>query len=216
MIEEVAQHHNPGGFSIETTASFAQDPDYWKTMPPDILVINLPDDDLLQGYYFTKIRKDLQKTQSMIFLCSNISAPLMQMSTMFSKVRMIKTPVGSFSLYRALVDLVQEYQPGQRQIHPRYLTDHPIEIQSDHFVGKMKAKMKNLSLGGAYFESAEKSFEMNTGDYIKLAIFIGQPQKQYVFDVKIVWRKPQQTGDTGYGVSFVDKEEVYNQLLKNM
>ena len=45
---------------------------------------------------------------------------------------------------------------------------------------------------------------------------LGQPAKQYVFDVRVVWVKPQPNGATGYGCTFVDKDEVYNNLLKNI
>jgi len=217
MIEEVAQHHNPGGLSVETTASFGQDSDWWLVNMPDALIVCLPDDDLLQGYYFTKLRRDMPRTQPIIFLCKTISAALMQISMNFGKVRMIKTPVEEFSLYRALIDLFREFEPGQQQSHPRYLTDQSVEILSDFRDGKIVARMKNLSMSGAYFESAQRDFELVAGDFVKMSVGIGQPPKQYVFDAKVVWVKPQQTpGVVGYGITFIDKEEVYNNLLKNI
>jgi len=215
-IEEVAQYHNPGGLVLETTASFAQDITFWTTQAPDVLVLHLPDDDLIQGFFFTKLRKDVPPTQAIVFLCSSISAAVMQLSTQFSKARMLKTPVDGFALYRALNDLLQKFKEGQKQIHPRYLTDQPVEIYSDQFDGKMQGVMKNLSLSGVYFESAGTEFDLKQGDLIKLSIFIGQPAKQYVFDVRIVWVKPQPNATIGYGVTFVDKDEVYNNLLKNI
>ncbi len=215
-IEEVAQYHNPGGLAIETTASFAQDITYWTTQPPDVLVLQLPDDDLLQSYFFTKLRKDVPPNQAVVFLCSAISAPVMQLSTQFSKVRMLKSPIDGFALYRAVNDLLQKFKDGQKQIHPRYLTDQPVDIYSDHHEGKLQGVMKNLSLSGVYFESTGTEFEIKAGDLVKLSIFIGQPAKQYVFDVRVVWAKAQTNGANGYGVTFVDKDEVYNSLLKNI
>lgn len=215
-IEEVAQYHNPGGLVLETTASFAQDITYWTTQAPDVLILHLPDDDLTQGFFFTKLRKDVPATQSIVFLCSQISASVMQLSTQFSKVRMLKTPVDGFALYRAVNDLLQKFKDGNKQIHPRYLTDQPVEIYSDKFDGKVMGTMKNLSLSGAYYESAGKEFEMKVGDLVKLSIVVNAPGKQYVFDARIVWAKEQGSGATGYGVTFVDKDEVYNNLLKNI
>lgn len=217
MIEEVAQHHNPGGLSIETTASFGQDGEWWTANMPNALIVHLPEDDLLQGYYFTKLRRDIPRTQPIIFLCSTISSALMQMSLNFGKVRMIKTPVEGFSLYRALIDLLREFEPGRNQGNPRYLTDQAVEVLSDFREGRILARMKNLSLSGAYFESAQRDFELAPGDFVKMSVNIGQPQRQYIFDAKVVWTKPQQTpGVIGYGVTFIDKEEVYNNLLKNI
>lgn len=216
MIQEVAQHHNPGGLSLETTASFGQDALFWSTMPPDILVINLPDEDLLQGYFFTKLRNDVKKTQPVIFLCSQISAALMQLSTLFSKARMLKTPVGGFYLYRTIFDLSQEYQEGHHQIHPRYLTDQVIEIQSDSFPDKIRAKMKNLSMGGIYVEVDSHSIKFEPGHFCQVTVFLGNPQKQHHFDVKVIWSNPQESGQLGIGVAFVNKEEVYNNILKNI
>jgi len=217
-IEEVAQYHNPGGLVLETTATFAQDITYWTTQAPDVLILQLPDDDLTQGFFFTKLRKDVPPTQPIVFICSQISASLMQLSTQFSKVRMLKMPVDGFALYRAMNELLQKFKEGQKQIHPRYLTDQPVEIYSDQHQGKVQGAMKNLSLSGAYFESSETEFEMKVGDLIKLSILTGptSSSKQYVFDVRIVWVKTQSTGATGYGVTFVDKDEVYNNLLKNI
>jgi hypothetical protein len=217
MIEEVAQHHNPGGLSVEATASFGQDSNWWIENKPDVLIVNLPEDELLQEYYFTKLHRDIPRTQSMLFLCSRISSSLMQMSLNFAKVRMIKTPVESFSLYRALIDLMRDFEPGQQQSHPRYLTDQEIEVLSDFREGKLSAKMKNLSMSGAYFEATTQSLELAPGDFIRLSVAVGQPKKQYIFDAKVVWMKPQSTsGLIGYGVTFINKEEVYNNLLKNI
>lgn len=216
IIEDIAQHHTPGGFAVETTASFGQDALFWSTTPPDILIVNLPEDDLLQGYFFTKLRNDVKKTQAIVFLCAQISAALMQMSTLFLKARMLKTPVGGFFLYRTIFDLSQEYKEGQQQIHPRYLTDQSIEIQSDLFPEKLKAKMKNLSLGGIYIETDGETVKLAKGHFLQVTVFLGQPQKQYHFDAKIVWSSPRELGGMGYGVAFVNKEEVYNNMLKNI
>lgn len=217
QIEEVAQHHNPSGYSLETTASFGQDMTFWTTQAPDALIIDLPDDDSLQAHFFAKLRKDLPANQAILFLCPSISPSLIQLTSKFQKTRILKAPTESFSFYRALVDLTREYQNGQSQVHPRYLTDQAVEVSSDYVPGRMKAVMRNLSLSGAYIDTDSSDFELKVGDLAKLSVFTGQSQvKQYVFDVKIVWSKKESSGLQGYGVTFVDKEEVYNQLLKNL
>lgn len=215
-IQEAAQIHNPGAFKVETTASFSQDVNFWQTQAPDVLVLQIPQDPLLQGYFFTKLRKDVPTKQPMIVLCSMISAALMQLSTEYSKVRIFKTPVDGFSLHRALSDILQSFQSGKEATHPRYLTDLSVDVHSDFHDGMMKAHMKNLSLSGAYFETLDRDFPLAQGDLAKISILVGEPAKHYVFDFRVVWEKAIDNGQRGFGVTFVNKEEVYNQLLKNL
>lgn len=216
-IEEVARHHNPDAISIETTASFGQDGPWWIVNAPEVLVIRIPEDALLQGYFFTKLRKDIPATQPIVIMCDTISASLMQLSQTFSKLRMIKTPYQGFFLYRTLIDLMKEYGPAQTQIHPRYLTNHPVEVLSDFSDGKLTADLKNLSLSGAYLESNSTTFAMKAGDFVKISVALGKAAKMYLFDAKVVWARPQATlGVTGYGLAFMNREEVYNNLLKNL
>lgn len=219
QLEAIAQHHNPGGWTIQTTASFAQESSWWATNGPDLLIVELPADDLLQGYYFTKIRKDLPKSQKIIFLSPAISASLIQLSTEYSRVRLIKTPIDGYSFYKAVEDILKDWEPGKRQVHPRYLTDVNVEIRSDFKDGVNQGIMKNLSKSGAYFEVIKPEFPLEAGEFIHLAI----PQsngKQYLFDAKVVWAKKLESGGSqsasafGYGVAFIDKEDVYMNLLK--
>jgi hypothetical protein len=215
-LEEVARFHDSQQISIETTGSFGQDITFWTSQAPDVLILSLPEDDFLQGYFFTKLRKDVPSTQPLICLCSVISAPLMQLSLQFSKIRMLKAPVEGFTLYRAVIDLLQDYKGNKRQVHPRYLTEQPIEIRSDFNPGVLRGNMKNLSMSGAYFESSDLAWELKAGDFVKITVLPSAQSKQYTFDVKIVWCKDQDAGNRGFGVTFVNKEDVYNHLLKNI
>ena len=72
-IQEVAQYHNPGALQVETTGSFGQDITFWTTKAHDVLILHIPEDDLLQGYFFTKLRKDVPANQAIIFICTVIS-----------------------------------------------------------------------------------------------------------------------------------------------
>jgi hypothetical protein len=213
MIEEVAFHHNPGRFQVESTASFAQGPEFWKSKA-DVLVINLPEDALLQGYFFTKLKADVPRAQPLILLCSQISAPLMQLSQIFSKVRMLKTPVLGFNLYKCAIDLLQEYEPGQTQVHPRYATNQEVVLKKMDGEPALNAVMKNLSISGAYLESQNLSAEVKAGDMLKIEVELGEAKKGYVFDVKVVWLKPIDENTRSLGVTFVERDEIYNSLLK--
>ncbi len=216
QIEEVIRVQDPGSFELEVTASFGQEPSFWTLRPPQILVLNLPEDEELQGYFIKKIKKDLPKDLPIVVLCNGISSALMQLSQNFSKLRFFKLPLDAYAVFRSLIDLTTEYKKGQTQIHPRYQTDQAVQILSEFFEGQITAIMKNLSKSGAYLESDPGVFSISPGDIVKVAIETTSSKKQYIFDVKIVWSKQRTDGTLGYGVTFVNREEVYNSLLKNL
>lgn len=215
-LQKISDMHRPGAFKFETTASFGQDAVFWGSQAPDVLIIQLPEDDMLQGYYFTKLRKDVSKNQAIIFLCAVVSSPLMQLSMYFSKVRMLKSPVDGMAVYRSVVDLTQEYEDGKKQIHPRYQTEQNVEVRSDMHEGRVHGVMKNLSVTGAYFEIKEEMFPIKAGDFIRLSVFVGNPTKLYVFDVRVVWSAQKTPALKGFGCTFVDKDAVYNNLLRHI
>lgn len=213
-LEDIVYHHSPGDFAFETTASFGQDAAYWLSQPPDVVVIDLPNDDALQVFYLNKLRAVVPKTQRIIILCPNVSAALMKLSQEFQRIRLMKAPVDSFMLYRAILDFTKTYEPGKQQVHPRYLTDQKVEVTSDLKQGRTDGRMKNLSLSGAYFEATGLGFEMSPKDFIKLSIFAPTSAKFFVFDAKVVWSKALPEGGFGFGVMFTNSEDVYNNLLK--
>lgn len=216
-MEEVAKYHDPNSIKIETTASFGQDSAWWRESAPDLLVVRLPEEELLQEYFFAKLKKDVPRGQPILFLTQNISSSLMQLSTVFGKIRMVKLPADPFILFRAVLDAVKEYEPGRQQVHPRFMTDHAVTVESQGASNQMKATMKNLSLSGAFFEAKASSPKLQPGELIKMFIQVGVPQKQYEFKAKVVWSKPMKDpGVQGYGVTFVDRDEIYENLLKNI
>ncbi len=215
-LESMARLHESQQIAVETTASFGQDVTFWTTQAPDVLILSLPEDDLMQGYFFTKLKKDVPAAQPLICICSVISSPLLRLSMQFSKVRMLKAPVEAFTLFRAAVDLLQDYKGKKAQVHPRYLTEQPIEIRSDFHASALQGQMRNLSMSGAYLESSDLKWNLKAGDFAKITVLPNAETKIYTFDVKVVWCKEQAPNVRGYGVTFVNKEEVYNHLLKNI
>jgi len=216
MIEEVMAQHQPETYQLETTGSFGQKPEWWAQNAPDALVIKLPADDFLQGFFFSKLKSDVPKAVSLLFICETVSAGLMQMTTHFQKVRIMKSPVEAFDLYRSLGDLLADYHPGKQQASPRYMTNQSIIVSSDSKKGQLEAKMGNLSISGAFFEVNQNTMGLANGDLIRIQIVI-PGLKEYVFDAKIVWvRGNQPDQPQGFGCTFVDKDEVYENLLKGI
>lgn len=215
QLEEVHAHSGMNSFEFQTTASFGQDAAWWALQPPMALVIGLPDDPALAEYYYEKLRRDVPRSTRVLFLCPVITPGLMQVSGLFEKVRILKTPTAPFFLYRSLVELTTEYPPEKSQSHPRYLTDQAVQVYSDLRRVRVDGRMKNLSIGGMYFLVAEMIPSFHPGDLISAGIDLNG--KNYLFDLKVVWsRSDQETGSTGYGCMFLSREQVYDTLLSQV
>jgi Tfp pilus assembly protein PilZ len=119
-----------------------------------------------------------------------------------------------FNLYKCAIDLLQEYEPGQTQVHPRYATNQEVVLKKMDGEPALNAVMKNLSISGAYLESQNLSAEVKAGDMLKIEVELGDAKKGYVFDVKVVWLKPIDENTRSLGVTFVERDEIYNSLLK--
>lgn len=198
---------------MTSTATFGQDAAWWDQNRPDVLVINLPDEKVLQKYFFDRMRTELPKDLPLITLCSSISGEMMGLSMQFKKIRVLKAPVGADVLFRNIQELWKEYSPDQQQIHPRYLTEQEISIASDTKQGSSIGVMRNLSLSGAYIEVPDNAMSLQPEDIIRIKVMI-EVDKEYFFDARIVWFRQLPSATFGIGVTFVDKEEVFNNLLK--
>ncbi len=220
MLLEVYSHHNTGQFTFETTASFGQPAHYWFQSQPQVLILTMPDDPALQNYYFEKLRSDVPVNLRIIFLCPAMTQGLMEASTLFERVRLIKTPVTGFFLYRAVTDVTTDYPPNEQQIHPRYLTDQQIRLHLVNGGSQVEAKMRNLSISGAYFEIEENTPTFKIEDTVRMTVELAGI-RGYQFDARIVWRKAEVKVDggvntMGYGCSFLNKEAVYDSLLSQV
>lgn len=216
-IEEEARKNNLVGVSLVTTDVFDQERSWWEANAPDLLVINFPADEVKQARYIMKIKKDIPNNLPLLLLSHSMSPDLIRLTMNFLRVRVIKSPFLPFAVLTAVKNLIETYEEGKQQAHPRYLTNQIIEVVKSEDEGKIKGKMKNLSLSGAYFESRDEHAEINPGDFAKMSIMIGEPLKYYSFDIRVVWKKPVTGSDiTGYGVTFVNQEDFFNSLLKNV
>lgn len=214
-LEDVHETHASGQFTFETTASFAHDPAFWSGV--DVLVLHVPDEPMIQSAFLEKLKTQIGPRTRVIILAPAINPALIAVSSQYPKVRLLKLPVTGYELYRALVDITTEYPLGQQQVHPRFLTDLPVEVLCDMKFMKLSARVKNLSISGAYFEISDIGSTFAKGDLVRLAIQMptgASASKSYAFDARIVWIKAlSEGGGTGYGCAFLNKEQVYDELL---
>jgi hypothetical protein len=210
-----ASNVNNREFSFETTASFGQESSWWTTAGPDVLILCMPADDLMQGYFMTKLKQDVPRSIPLVVMSTVVTSNLMGLSQIFSRVRIVKSPASGESILKALRELTTVYGDQKKQVHPRYLTDQDIVISSELHGTETKAIMRNLSLSGIYFECLAEVTDYKATDVVKINVQLGAPPRDYFFDAKIVWAKSLDTGTGwGFGATFVDKDEVYNHLLK--
>lgn len=210
MLEEMQARHDRELFRFETTVSFAQEADYWSHV--DVLILRIFEDPALQFAFLHRLEA-VHKSVRLIVLTDSFSPQLMQVSQVIPRVRLLKTPADSYTIFRTLVDITTDYPPGQTQVHPRYLTDLNIGVVSELRSLKREARMRNLSIGGAYFEISESTASFEKGDLIRMSVHIPS-KRNYEFDARVVWvRSENENSVVGYGCIFLDKEEVYDSLL---
>jgi hypothetical protein len=216
LVEEVARNHEQGSdFVFQSTASFGQTAEWWSQLKIDLLIMSLPEDELLQAAFFSKLRKDVPRTLPLILISPVISQTVLQLTSIFNKVRILKTPLNGFMLYRSILDITATWEPGKQQIHPRYMTEQPILISLKSGGSQVGGVMKNMSVGGAFFESEDKTLRLKPTDEIKIEIPVtGAAPAKYEFDARIVWIKDIDEKKSGYGCTFSDLDEVYERLMK--
>lgn len=215
-IQEAAQIHERGAeFEFETSASFGQAHEWFDQAGLSLIVLRLPEDEPLQTFFFMKLKKDVPKTMPLLLLSATITQPLLQLTHHFSKLRMLKLPVNPAFLYRAVLDITTEWEPGKQQVHPRYATEYEVEVRLPGDGARAPAMMKNMSLGGAFFELPDAGgLDLKPTDVVEISIRIPGAD-EYVFEARVVWLKPVAEGVTGYGCTFTDMDETLQSLLRS-
>lgn len=211
MIERLDPSSGLGPLKVQTTASFGQPKIFWTQNPPDILVLRMPVDNSLETFYFKKIKNDLPPELPMLFISDNISSALMQMANFLKKVRILKTPLDEGGLQKTLQELLVNY-PAQ-QIATRFPTEQPAIIRSELRPGEMSGVIRNLSATGAYIEVEENSLGLELHEIFTVQIEVAE-SKNYSFDCKVMWTKKTHEGLIGFGVAFINKEELLGSVIK--
>ncbi|PWU19325.1 MAG: hypothetical protein C5B49_05985 [Bdellovibrio sp.] len=213
MLNEVLEHHGADVFTFETTASFGQDVTFWTLQNWAALVLVLPDDEVLLPHFLQKLKNTVPRSLNLLLVAPTLTPQLMQTTSLFTRMRVVKSPVDGFSLYRNLIDLTTVYPAGMIQTQPRYLTDQQILVVSDFKNKESPGQMRNLSTGGIYFEISELVPSFLPGDLIRIMVDL-QGLNSYQFDAKVIWSKPLANADvTGYGCAFLNNEQVYDTIL---
>lgn len=90
----------------------------------------------------------------------------------------------------------------------RYETHEFAQIEVYGRMGRLTAKMRNLSLTGAFFEIVRSDYFPQKGDMLRVTIPLRQVGKTHVIDGEIVWTRAM-----GFGLQFMKRQEVINRML---
>jgi len=209
MLEDYSKQMSASGKfqmpTVQTTGSFGQDAAWWSKNSPDLLIVNLPEEAFLQNQFLLKLKNDVPKTIPLLLTCDVISSGIMQMTSIFSKVRIVKTPLEHESFFRGLSDLFASFQPGRQQAAPRFPTNQVATVTKDDVATKMTVVLKNMSNSGAYFETKTNELNLAIGQLVSIQIQIAGV-REYTFGAKVVWYKALENGEFGFGVTFTDPQ----------
>lgn len=213
-VEDVARHHEKGkDLEFQATSSFGQNDNFWSEAQIDLIVVSLPEDKFLQSAFLLKIRNQYPQNKSLILISHEITEGQLNLSSIFRRLRLLKAPVDGFSLYRAILDLLTPWQEGKQQSHPRYLTDQKVLISRIDDGRTVAGQLKNLSVGGAFFELSDLNLGLKVEDQIQIEIQASE-RTQVQFQAKIVWSREMKKGHQGYGCLFLLEDEIRNQLKR--
>ena len=215
-IEDLVSHHRFEKLFIQTSASFGQDRVFWETAGLQVVVLDLPDDVPMLVAFLKKMKTELPRQLPVVAVTPVVSDDFVGIGHHFDRIRVLKKPVTPLYLYRTIIDLTTDYGLGKKQVHPRYMTDQSVILACDYKNGAIRGVMKNVSLGGAYVESKDKSLELVPGDLLKMHVEVPE-QKNYSLDVKVIWKKPvAENQSVGYGLTFITLDQAFDRLFRTI
>ena len=190
---------------IRTTASFGQEASWWEKNAPDILVVSLPEDSFLQSQFILKLRTDVPKHIPLLLTCEVITTGIMQLTTVFSKIRIVRGPEDAEKFFTGLHELFAQYSPGRQQVAPRFPTNQAGKLTRSDSSEEVPIILKNMSSTGLYFEVVNDPLELGINQTVKIQVEI-PGIRDYAFEGKIIWRKNLELNRIGFGLRFLDKE----------
>lgn len=219
LLEQEFKLAQSKDYKVETTASFGQGIDWWAQNRKDVVILTLPDDLQLQNFFVIKLKSgDVPKDIPFIILTHHLNEEILELSSHFLSIRILKNPADGPTLFKAVNDLLTPREVGKQQSHPRFLTQEPAELFLLGSNTAINTVMRNLSKSGAYLESETNLIaSLKAGESIRIKFELSHIARQYEMEARVVWIRPltEDPKRSGIGISFISKDEWYNDLLKN-
>jgi len=90
----------------------------------------------------------------------------------------------------------------------RYDTQEFATMEVYGRMGRITAKMKNLSLTGSGFEIIRSDYFPQKGDMLRITIPLRSVNRTHVVDAEIIW-----TRGMLFGVAFLKRQEVITRMM---
>lgn len=188
-LEEAVKANPPKEkYTFTSTASFGQEASWWIDNRPDVLIISLPAEPEFQDLFLNKMRTDLPKDISLMVLTPEVTPDLLKLSKHFSNLRVIKGPLKGEALFKSVHDFIEYSAPDRRQVHQRHVVDIPCRIKVPGLDDMYEGRAKNISIGGVYVET-KVLLRLQAEDKVLLTFILGDVQKEYQMDARVVWIK---------------------------
>lgn len=90
----------------------------------------------------------------------------------------------------------------------RFSTQEVAQIEIYGRIGKIMAKMSNLSTSGAFFEILSPNALIKEGDLARFTVRLQSINKIHIVDCEVIWANL-----TGLGVRFLRRDELQEKLV---
>lgn len=74
--------------------------------------------------------------------------------------------------------------------------------------GEILARLRNLSMTGAFFEVGAEAKQPRPRDLVRCKVHLPELAKVHTVDAEVVWN-----AETGFGVSFIKKEDLLEKMF---
>ncbi len=149
-----------------------------------------------------------------MMLAKAISKEALDYAQTLTKFIVLEKPFETKEFFGIASKLTSGRDVPQR-FHRRFYTKQEARIETLGTASQVEATMLNLSKGGAYLELKDKT---DIRGLVKMSIPLGDLNKTYEVNAKIVWNSPQGMWGRGPGVGlqFIQAKDIYRNLLNNL
>lgn len=149
-----------------------------------------------------------------MMLAKAISKEALDYAQSLTKLIVLEKPFETKEFFGIASKLTSGRDVPQR-FHRRFYTKQDARIETLGTANQFEATMLNLSKGGAYLELKNST---DLRGLVKMSIPLGDLNKTYEVNAKVVWNNPQgQWGrGPGVGLQFIQAKDIYRNLLNNL
>ncbi len=152
---------------------------------------------------------------SMLFVCDNILVTDLDTMRSDNKPHFLEKSFEDKKIVGIVKKLMRARKIPQQMVQ-RYHTNQRVMVEGIQENLKLDSSMYNLSKGGAYCEFDPLDEEkVAIGDLVILSVPLSKLSKNHALNAKVVWvtKKGRYSGRQGFGLKFINNDEVYRSLL---